>query len=392
MPRLLRWWTDTVLPFWAETGVDHRHGGFVERLDAGGRPDATAGRKRLLVQARQVAVFSQAAMLCGAPWAQQTAASGIDHLCRHYWEAAPGRTGWVHSLTTDGAPADRSKTSYDLAFVLFALAWWYRASGDDTALGWIARTVDVLDDRFADAAHGGLHERVDGDDAKTPRRQNPHMHLLEAWLALFEATGDLAWRDRAAALVELFLTHWFDAGNGSLGEYFTEDWRPAPGHAGRLREPGHHFEWVWLLHQYRRLSGDDRAAEPAERLYRFAVRHGVAAMRDGARATVDAVDRDGIMVRGDARLWPQTETVKAHLTMHEKQRDPAAADQASGHLAMMFGRYLDLGSPHWREHLDDGGRPIVDTMPATSLYHLSAMVSEAVRVLHRDRAVEGVVS
>ncbi|MGG2334310.1 AGE family epimerase/isomerase, partial [Salmonella enterica] len=83
------------------------------------------------------------------------------------------------------------------------------------------------------------------------------MHLLEAALALFEASGDGLFRDLALELLVLFETRLFDAASGTLAEFFAHDWQ-------RLRpsaiEPGHQFEWAWLLHQAGRLVGADVAA------------------------------------------------------------------------------------------------------------------------------------
>ncbi|MHA4875565.1 AGE family epimerase/isomerase, partial [Enterococcus faecium] len=70
-------------------------------------------------------------------------------------------------------------------------------------------------------------------------------------------------------------------------------------------EPGHQFEWAWLLHQAGRLVGADVAA-PARRLYDFATRH-------GALPVIDAVGEDGAARQASTRLWPQTEAIKAHL-------------------------------------------------------------------------------
>ena len=106
-----------------------------------------------------------------------------------------------------------------------------------------------------------------------PRRQNPHMHLLEALLAL-------GWRAEADALVRLFHERFYDEKSGSLAELFDERWQPLATPEGRIVEPGHNFEWVWLLH--------GRSAAPG--LFDFAYRHGVDA--DGGGLTEPDAVRD----------------------------------------------------------------------------------------------------
>ena len=55
--------------------------------------------------------------------------------------------------------------------------------------------------RLADAQQGGFFEEFAPGraGAKLPRRQNPHMHLLEAVLALHAATVEKNWLRRATA-------------------------------------------------------------------------------------------------------------------------------------------------------------------------------------------------
>jgi len=390
VPALRPWLLDTVLPFWADVGVDRRCGGFVERLTPDGRP-APDDYKRVLVQARQIYVFSHAHLLGAPGWALDAARHGVAFLTRHYWDG----NGWCHKVTRAGAVLDRRKDAYDHAFVLFAMAWYHRAGGDPAALAVARRTLEVFDGPLAEPEHGGFREHVapgaPAGDIPLPRRQNPHMHLLEALLALYEATGDPAWRARAERVLALFRDRFFDAATGTLAEYFERDWRPASAPDGPVREPGHHFEWVWLLLQYRRLTGDDSVLAPAERLYRFAMAHGfdrapVAATGIATAppaAVLDRVDQAGAVLADTKRLWPQTEAVKAWAARHELLGDPDAPAHAAGHLALLFRHYLDAGGGIWREWLSRDGQTISQYVPTTSLYHVVLCMAEAMRALGR---------
>ena len=262
------WLQRRALPLWATAGVDQTKGGFVESLTHEGAP-IFDGTKRLRVQARQIYVYAHAHLLgWEGPWLA-AARHGFEFMCANYWDA--NRGGWIFSVERDGAPADTVREAYEQAFALFGLAWLYRAGGDEAVLEWIARTLDFLDEHLADPINGGFREAAPD---KLPRRQNPHMHLLEAMLALHGATGDRRYLSRARQLFELFQSRLFDPASGTLGEFFTAAWQPAPGQTGTLVEPGHHFEWVWLLEQFGRASGDDVSAEQAA-LYRFAETYGV---------------------------------------------------------------------------------------------------------------------
>src|SRR3546814_5449526 len=128
-------------------------------------------------------------------------------------------------------------------------------------------------------AFDGYSERqvARGEALPLPRRQNPHMHLLEAFLALYEASGEAHWLARAQSIHDLFRRHFLQ--QGQLVEFFDADWREVPqdGRDGarRLREPGHFFEWAWLLHRLALLTGDAGAAAAMRPLYDRAWEKGV---------------------------------------------------------------------------------------------------------------------
>ena len=56
-------------------------------------------------------------------------------------------------------------------------------------------------------------------------------------------------------MFELFASRFFLPGSGVLCEYFDDELKPLPGERGQIVEPGHHYEWIWLLRWYERESG-----------------------------------------------------------------------------------------------------------------------------------------
>jgi len=362
---LARHLLDELLPYWAERGVDRRHGGFHNRLDAAGRP-LPDGSKRLLVQTRLVYAFSEGARLGAGAWALARAAEGVEFVERAFRDRAHG--GFFHTATTEGAPLDRRKDCYGHAFAVFALAHYGAAAGDAAALAAARETAALALERLRDRAHGGYAEAADAawrPLGELPRRQNPHMHWVEALLALHAAAPDAALAEEVGRLVALLRARFVDAARGCLREFFAADWTPAPPPAGDLAEPGHHYEWSWLLARARAAIPGLDAGDVAERLFAFAERHGV----DADGLAFDQVDVDGRVVAASKRLWPQTERWKALAARGESARLREA-------LRAAFARYArpDGG---WREHLDAGGRPLVEHQNATSVYHVVLALREA---------------
>lgn len=370
--RFAGWLFDVLLPFWAKAGVDRDAGGFHERLDRDRNPVVSDG-KRVMVQARQVATFAQAALLDRLPAGRDLARFGGDFL-REYGRHRDG--GWRFRTARDGAPVDDTRDLYTHAFVLYALAWLHRLEGDGAAAGLAADTVAFLDGTMAHP-RGGYYEAADGDRRSLhgTRRQNPHMHLFEAFLEWYAATGEATWLARAEAIGQLLRDRF--CVDGTLREYFDDRLAPLPGADGRHVEPGHHYEWAWLLRRYATLGDDDTYAALAKRLYAFAEAHGVDAATGGI---VDAVDPDGTMTRRSRRLWPQTEAIRAHIAQFEATGDAAPAGRLAGQAAALWHTHI-AGAPDgaWREHLAEDGALLVSDLPASSLYHLTLAAAELVR-------------
>lgn len=343
------WLFDQALPLWAERGAA-ADGGFHEALDFEGRPVPGLVR-RTRVQARQVYVFAQGAALGWAP-GRAVAQAGLDRMI-----AACRRDDGLWRLTTDadGAPVDETADLYDQAFVLFALATAHRVLDDPRALPLAQQTLEAIRAGMA-SPHGGWDEAI---PPVLPRRQNPHMHLLEAMLAWRETAPDARWDAMAGESLALFDRAFFDGRNGVLGEYFTEDWAVAPGAPGRAAEPGHHLEWVWLLDRARTAGLGDRSAA-ARALYATAVARGL----DGSGFAMREIGRDGGIIDGGRRLWAQTEAIRTHLLVGDQ-------DRAAHLIDAVFDSHLATATPGlWMDSYDAEGRACDARVPASTLYHL----------------------
>jgi N-acylglucosamine 2-epimerase/mannose-6-phosphate isomerase len=207
------------------------------------------------------------------------------------------------------------------------------------------------------------------------------MHLLEASLVAYEATGEARFLATARELVALFREALFDG--TTLAEYFDAGWNRAEGQDGRLVEPGHMLEWAWILIQYGKLTGEDMTAL-AEALVRFPEAYGVDP--ETARTRQLILD-DGAPVDAGARTWPNTERIKAHLALFEATgRDPRSAVTASARL--ILDQHLNTPIPGlWLERFTAEGEPDADDVPASTLYHVFLAFTEVLRLQDRIAAL-----
>ena len=351
------------LPLWCTEGWDQATGGFVERLDRKGNADRSAPR-RVRVQARQIYCFAKAAHKGWYPKGREVALKGLDYLLAKA-KCPDGRPGFVHLLDSQGATIDFRRDTYDHAFVLLALSSVYELGEDAQIRAEIDSLVDFLDGHLR-SPYGGFTEGV---PAASPRRQNPQMHLFEAMIALFDATKDLIFQNRAGELFTLFAANFFDSHSQVLAEYFEEDWsRILPVSV----EPGHQAEWVWLLKGFERITGC-----PTDQ-FRSALLTSALRYRDETTGClIDEGDASGRVTKLTRRCWPQTEIAKAWIAQAEAGCK-GAADQARLALQRLHQYYMShpvVGG--WYDQFDEHGRSLVDFIPASTFYHVLCAVAEA---------------
>lgn len=323
---------------------------------------------RLLVQGRQIYSYALAARRGWHGDALELVRRAFTSMRRDY-HRRDGSDGWVFSINRDGTVADARRDFYSHPFVLLAVASYVQATGDRSALTLADETLAFLDAELRAPRGGGYLEGKPARDE--PRRQNPHMHLFEGLLSLWSASKDARYMTRAEAIFELFASRFFRPASGTLCEYLDDELIPAPGTSGRIVEPGHHYEWVWLLRWYERESG-----QPVQRyvdgLYGHADRHGY----DREGMIVDEALIDGSPHLPSHRTWPVTEALKANVVEAAAGRTEAAERALT--LAKMLGERFFTKQPPggWIDRLDRHGRPVTDFMPASTLYHVLCAIDE----------------
>lgn len=366
---LRAWLMDIAFPFWTEHGVDRQHGGFTESLTLDGR-DNGADFKRTRVTARQIYSFSQAYEL-GWPGAREIVEHGLDHLLGKAW--IDDEKGFARRVSCEGEVIDATADLYDLAFALFALSWAYKVTGREDLRDWANRTLDVTERLLRDTEGEGFWH----DETREGwRQQNPHMHLLEASLAASEFFGEPRYAALANEIADLFENRFWDRENGVLPEFFDRNWIPAPGEAGNITEPGHQFEWAWILRNCSRLLDRD-SAELIRAVCRSAEANGV---DPETGLTYNQVSRQGVPLDRGSRSWPNTERIKAAVALYELDGTDPSPMITSSVDALMSHQLAHQPAGTWIDMFDASGRGTSKAVPASTLYHVVLAFAEVLRI------------
>lgn len=367
------WLLDEAYPMWWTQGADRKQGGFHERLNLDG--SATGEPRRARLHPRQIYAFAVAEELGWDGPHDEAVRHGLDFFLARYKRS----DGLFRALVgVDGQPLDDRAVLYDQAFALLGLAAAYDVLDDD-ALRVSARALH-------DQVRLQLQHLVTGFEESNPRTlplgSNAHMHLLEACLAWMDLDHDARWQATAHEIVELALARFIDPVTGLLREFFDGDWQPVAGDEGRIVEPGHQFEWGWLLLRWVERTGETHAREPALRMIQFGESLGVDEHRGVA---VTSLLSDGSVRDPLARLWPQTERIKAACIAAEVTRQPAYWSMAAAGARGLL-KYLDTPTRGlWRDKLRVDSTFVDEPAPASSFYHIVCAIAELEHTLKRIR-------
>jgi mannose-6-phosphate isomerase len=364
-----KWLSESVLPLWSQQGFDSKSGSFVESLMHDGTPSSSP--RRLMVQCRQIYSFTEASKLklFGEDAAKEMAASAAKFLnsCRLAQD-----TGFPHAVDAKGAATDSSLDLYSQAFVLFGLARAYEVVGSAKIKIEALNLLKYLHSHRR-APSGGYVEVKDG---QTPYQSNPHMHLFEALIEWCRVDSDLIWRISADEVFRLCTEKFLNHDVGCICEFFDEKWRPLEEDGKFLFEPGHQFEWAWLMSRYSDITGSDVGEVPFN-LFELSEKVGVK-----SSYVLDEIWQDLTPKKESSRFWPQCERIKCAVSLGLKV--PAAdqikyanaADEANQALFTYFETPL---KGLWCDVRFIDGRFDRGPAKASSLYHIVGAISEYVQ-------------
>ncbi len=357
--------TCNILPYWRNEMTDPR-GGFYGRRDGNDNLVADAPKGAIL-NARILWTFSSAYRALGNPDYLESATRARDYIYDHFFDREHGGTFW--SVNADGTPDDTKKQFYAIGFMIYGLAEYFRATGDEEALENAIALFRCIESHSRDREKGGYIEaatrdwqpiadmRLSDKDANASKTMNTHLHIIEGYTNLLRALKErvpdheaIPEVDEATRyLLRIFLDRIENPHTHHLTLFFNDDWEKLDD----TESYGHDIEASWLLLETAQVIGDDAlTAETLRHTYHI------------AEAGLQGRCWDGSMVYerhasghydNDKHWWVQAENVIGQLYLACFHGKPEALEAARQSWRYIVGNLVDpAGEWYWSRKSPSG--------------------------------------
>jgi mannobiose 2-epimerase len=385
-------WRNNIAPFWLQRAPDQKHGGFHGWITNDLQIDEQA-EKGIILNSRIMWTFSRAHRLYQEPAFQQTAKRAYDYLTQHFLDPQAGGVYWT--VDYSGKPVDKRKRVYAQAFALFAFTEYFVASGERAALDQAFELFYLLESYCRDRENDGYFETFERDwtlagdqrlsevDRDEKKSMNAHLHVLEAYANLAEATGSEQVKERLRAVIEIFLTRIIRPRGTHLQMFFDEEWQSKSDHISF----GHDIEASWLLCEAAAVLADVDLLARVE----------TASLKIAGAVYDQAVDVDGGLlyeanatgiIDTEKHWWAQTEAVVGFVNAYELSGDEKFLIAAQRGWQFIARYLIDRKYGEWFWKTSRAGEPALE-LPKLSQwkcpYHNGRMCFEVNR---RLRAIE----
>lgn len=378
----------SIIDFYHPACLDTERGGYINQM----RDDGTIydrDTKHLVGTCRFIYNYALGSIALDNPQYKAAAAHGLEFLGTGHRQS-DGGYAWV--LGADGV-VDGTRHCYGHAFVLLAAAGAAKA-GVEGAKELAADTFDLLEHRFWDAdARLYVDEIAAGDWAAIDayRGQNANMHMCEAMLSAFEATGEVRFLDRAHLLARRVCVDLAAAADGLVWEHYHTDWthdwdynRDDPKNLFRPFGylPGHFTEWSKLLLILERYRPEPWMLTSAELLFSTALEKSWDNAKGGMNYTFDP---SGAILDTDRYYWVLAETFAAAALLALRTGKDSYWDWYDRAWTYSDRHFVDHTHGAWYRVLDADNTRYDDkkSPPSKTDYHPLAACFEVLEAMRR---------
>ena len=386
-PEFLREHVAATMAFYHPRCIDHQGGFFHYFKDDGRIYDRS--HRHLVSSTRFVFDYAMAYREFRDPEYLDAVHHGLRYLRDTHRDPGSGGYAWT---IRDGRAEDRTNHCYGLAFVLLAYSC-ARHVGIPEAAAWMDETWALLERYFWDAEAGLYRDEASPDWVFSGYRgQNANMHMCEAMLTAFEASGEAHYLDRAYTLADHMTRRQAAKAGGLVWEHYDSRWEPDwkyhlddPKHLFRPWgfQPGHQTEWAKLLMILERHRPEPWLLPTARKLFDTALERAW----DGEQGGICyGFAPDGSVCDSDKYFWVQAESLAAAELLAQSSDEVKYWEWYQRIWDYSWRHFVDHSHGAWYRILTRGNHKYSDEKsPAGKTdYHTMGACYEVLRALRNE--------
>lgn len=373
--------TEHIIPFW-DSLEDKEYGGFYGFMDNDLKLDKGAV-KGVILHSRILWFYSNCYLTLKDEKCLEKAKGCYEFMAKNCVDHENGGVFWA--VNADGSVADDMKHTYCQAFFIYALASYYDASGDKSALDLAMDVFRTVEEKCTDEvayleAMSRTWELVENDALSenglmADKTMNTTLHLLEAYTELYRVHKDEKVHERLKFQTRIFLDKIFYKEDDRLLVFFDKNLDVI----GDIHSYGHDIEATWLLDRACDVMGDKAlSAEVAAMNEKIVANIKKLAYRDGSLLN----ERDKTEINTWRIWWVQAEAVVGFTNAAMRYNKPEYKEIAENIWNYIKNNLVDKREGgEWFSQLDENGKPadfkpVVD--PWKCPYHNGRMCLEII--------------
>lgn len=353
--------THNLLPYWSTKMTDTIHGGFWGRVDSKEQvhPEADKGG---ILNARILWTFSSAYRIFRDTSYLKVATKARDYILNNFIDKEYG--GGYMTVKANGEPGDVRKYTLTESYFIYALAEYYRATGDQTALDEAKKIFDYLEKYAFDQENNGYFEVCTRDwkrshdqllNEKSPKEEKTmitHLHMVEAYAGLYRVWPDNRMAERLRNVLDVFDDKIVGRKTSHLIYFLEKDWKGTT----TIDSYGHDIEGSWLIVEAARLLKDKDLISHVEKLsLKIADTAQEGLNKDGSLLTEkDYKTGHVVTVRS---WWEQAETIVGYLNAFELTGKDSYLLNAINCWNYIKQHFVDYANGGWYSLVKENGDP-----------------------------------
>lgn len=356
---------ENILSYWMKHSIDNIRGGFHGAVDIQNNPVPEAGRSCVL-NARILWTFAEAAIIYEDSDYGKIADRAFAVISNDFADKDNG--GYYMEIHPVKGVVDSVKHTYAQAFVIYALCKYYEYKPSEELRERIISFFCLLEEKTRDREGPGYLEGFSKEwepipenrmaDNNEPKSMNTHLHMLEAYTALYNVLKDERAKDRLRELLNIFIEKIIRS-DAHLGVFFDESFTETERSKG-ICSFGHDIEASWLLIE---------AAEALEDLLILKkIKNISLAMAEETECS--GLDKDGGLflesyrygshIRTNKHWWLQAESLVGFMNAYQLSMDENHWERVKLIWNFIDNNLIDHKNGEWFTKLNRRGVPYTD--------------------------------